>query len=196
MVSLTQKEKQALLTLLKEFSAYYNANSLSKVLGMSRIGTMKMLKKLAKINLLIKKNIAKSTVYRVNLEDEYTRKLLSFLLADEAHKFKRWKDEFKNLSKPGRIVMMYGSAIRDYSKANDIDLMLVIEKSEYREVKKAIAERQAFLAKKIHPIELTKQDFFKGIKNNKAVMEHTIKNAIILNGEDKYVEILKDVTTI
>ena len=34
--------------------------------------------------------------------------------------------------------MLYGSVIKNYSKANDIDIMLVIDKSDYKEAKKII----------------------------------------------------------
>ena len=93
----TEKEKKALLILFKDFSSYYNANSLSKLLNISRIGTMKLLKKLHKNNILIERKIGKSTVYKVNLEDDYVRSLIAFLLVEETNKFKRWKDEFKDI---------------------------------------------------------------------------------------------------
>ncbi len=195
MVNLTQKEKQALLILFKEFTNYYNANSISKVLGISRIGAMKILKRLLNNDLLIDKKIGKSIVYKVKLDDDYVRKLIAFLLADEANNFKRWKEEFKELFKKDRIIMLYGSIIKDYSKANDIDIMLVIKKSEYKEVAKIIGKKQNILPKKIHSIELTTDDLLQNIKQKKKEVIDIVKNAIILHGQDKYVEIMKNVTS-
>ncbi len=196
MVSLTQKEKSALLTLFKDFSSYYNANSLSKIIEISRIGTMKMLKKFLNKNFLIAKQIGKSKIYKINLDDDYVKKLIAFLLADEAHNFKRWKEEFKELFEKDRIVMLYGSAIKNYEKANDIDIMLVIKKGEYEKVSKILEERQKYLPKKIHSIELTSKDLLDNIEQkNKAVID-IVKNAIILYGQDKYVEMIKNVTSI
>ena len=59
MISSTEKERGALLILFKDFTSYYNANSLSKKLSISRIGSRKILKKLEKEELLIFKEIGK-----------------------------------------------------------------------------------------------------------------------------------------
>lgn len=194
MTTLTQKEKEALLILFKDFSSYYNANSLSKLLSISRIWAMKLLKKLNNNNILKDKKIGKSIVYKVNLDDDYIRNLMAFLLADEANNFKRWKDEFKKLFKGKRIILLYGSAIKNYEKARDIDIISVIEKEEYKEVAKVIAERQKFLSKKIHSIELTINDILKNLQEKQKAMTDIVKNAIVLYGQYKYVEIIQNVT--
>ena len=196
MTTLTQKEKQALLVLFKDFTSYHNANSLSKIIGVSRVGTMKMLKKFLKESLLINKKIGKSIIYKVKLDDDYARKLIAFLLADEANNFKRWKEEFKELFKGDRIIMLYGSIIKNYSIANDIDIMLVIKKTEYSEVNKIIEKRRIILPKKIHPLVLTAFDLLENIKERRAAIVDTVKNAIILYGQDKYVDIIKNVTSL
>ncbi len=157
---------------------------------------MKMLKKLLNENLLISKKIGKSTIYKLRLEDDYVRKLLAFLLADEANNFKRWKEEFRKLFKGDRIIMIYGSAIRNYAKASDIDIMLVIKKSEYKDVKKVIEKRQKILPKKIHSIELTSADLLQNIKEGKKPIIDIVQTAIILYGQDEYVDLLKNVTIV
>ncbi len=195
MVTLTHKEKRAILILFKDFTNYYNANSISKVLGISRIGAMKILKKLLNENVLISKKIGKSTIYKVKLEEDYVIKLISFLLTDEANNFKRWKEEFKELFRGNRIIMLYGSVIKDYTPANDIDLMSIIKKSEYEGTIKIIEQKQKILPKKIHSIELTTSDFLQNIQEKKKPIINTIKNAIILYGQDKYVNIIKNVSS-
>ena len=102
MVSLTEKEKEALLVLFKDFAAFYNANSISKVLKISHVGAQKMLKNLLKGGILASMSIGKSIIYKPMLDDDYVQKLMSFLLADEANRHKRWKEEFKELFKKGR----------------------------------------------------------------------------------------------
>lgn len=195
MITITRKEKEAILLLFKDFTSYYNANSLSKVLDISRIGAMKILKKLLNENLLVSKKIGKSIIYRVKLEDDYVQHLIAFLLTDEANDFKRWKEEFKELFKGNRIVMLYGSAIKNYSAAKDIDLMLIIKRTDYAAIKKIVKERQNMLPKKIHAIELTANDFLQNIKEKKKAAIDTIKNAVILYGQDKYVTIIKNVSS-
>ena len=196
MVNLMQKEKEAMLILFKDFTIFYNANSISKLLNISHVGAQKLLKRLLKQNLLTDSKVGKSTIYKIKLEDEYVRKLIAFLLADEANNFKRWKGEFKDLFKKDRIIMMYGSAIKNYVKANDIDIMIVIKKAEYNEVLRIIEKKQIILPKKIHSIELTANDLLQNIKQQKKSTIDLVKNAIILYGHDKYLEIMKNVTGI
>lgn len=196
MVSLTQKEKEALLILFKDFTAFYNANSISKVLGISHVGAQKIFKRLLKENLLLSKQIGKSIVYKPKLNDDYVRKLIAFLLADEANNLKRWKEEFKALFKEGRIIMLYGSAVKNYEKASDIDIMIVIKKEDLKEVKNILKEKQELLPKKIHSIELTADDFLENIKKKEEAILNIIKNAIILYGQDDYVEMINNVTSL
>jgi len=193
MVNLTQKEKEALLILFKDFTSFYNANSISKLLNISHAGAQKIFKRLLKKNVLISRKIGKSIVCKPKLEEDYARKLISFLLADEANSFKRWIEEFKELSKKSRIIILYGSAIKNYAQANDIDVMIVIDKKDAGEIDKIIKQKQAILPKKLHAIMLTQKDMVKNLhKKNKAAID-IVKNGVVIYGQDKYVEIVKDV---
>ena len=197
MISLTEKERETLLILFKDFASYYNSNSISKVLGISHVGAQKIFKRLLKENIIKDRPIGKSIVHKLNLEDDYVRKLISFLLAEEANsKFKRWKEEFKELFKKERIVMLFGSAITNYKTARDIDIMLLMDRKDYKEVKKFIDEKQQVLPKKIHSIELTEEDLIKNIKKGQETAIDIVKNAVILYGHDKYVEVIKNVTSV
>lgn len=193
-MSLTEKEKEALLVLFKDFTTHYNANSLSKVLNISHVGCQKILKRLLKDNIVNAENIGKSIVYKPRLEDEYVCKLLAFLLVDEANSsFKRWKEEFKSLFKKDRIILLFGSTLKNDKAAKDIDIMIVIRKEEFKEVKKILNEKQAILPKKPHSIELTLQDLMNNLKKKDKIMMNIVKSAIILYGENEYVEVMKNV---
>jgi len=196
MVSLTQKERETLLILFKDFTSFYHANSISKILGISHVGAQKIFKRLLNEGLLTDKKIGKSIIYKIKLNDDYVSKLIAFLLADEANNFKRWKEEFKQLFKKDRIIMLYGSAIKNYAQATDIDIMAVIKKGEFKEVTYILKEKQKVLPKKIHSIKLTVNDLLKNIKKKNESILDIVKNAIILCGQDKYVEVIKSVTSI
>ena len=195
MAILTEKEREALLILFKDFSSYYNANSLSKKLGISHVGAQKILKRFKEEGLTITKRVGKSIIHKPKIDDDYKQKLMSFLLADEANNFKRWKDEFKGLFKKGRIVMMYGSAIKNYKAASDIDITVVMKKNEADEVRDIIRKINKILPKEIHSVKLTEKDLLENIKEKNEAIIDIIKNAIILYGSDKYVEIIKNVTS-
>ncbi|OGI66039.1 hypothetical protein A2647_01420 [Candidatus Nomurabacteria bacterium RIFCSPHIGHO2_01_FULL_40_24b] len=194
MTTLPQKEREMVLLLLKDYTAFYNANSISKVLNISHAGAQKIFKRLLQEDLVTSKTIGKSITYKLNFGNDYVAHLASFLLADEANKFKRWKEEFKELSKKNRIVLLFGSAVKDYAHARDIDLMIAIENKEAKEVNAVLKKKEEILPKKIHAIILTHQDLLRNLKKRDKAFVDIIKNAIVLSGQDKYVEMLKDVT--
>lgn len=192
MMSLTKKEREILLILFKDFNSFYNANSISKVLKISHVGAQKIFKRLLQNNIVISKTIGKSITYKLNFNDNYVSQLIAFLLADEANNFKRWKEEFKELFKKNRIIMIFGSAIKDYTHAHDIDLMLVIENKDIKEINNILKKKEDILPKKPHSIKLTHQDLLESLKKNDKAIIDIVKNAIILYGEDEYVEVLKN----
>lgn len=194
MIGFTNNEKKALLIIFKELEEYYNANSLSKKLDISRIGAMKLLRKLEKDSILKSKIIGKSKIYKINLDNDYSRDLIAFLLSDEANNFKRWKNEFKELFAEN-IVLIYGSAIVNYSKANDIDLMAIGSKNS-KEMNKLINEKQKILPKKIHLINISYGEFLKNLERRQKSIMNIIKTGVVLYGQSKYVEAIKNVKSI
>lgn len=196
MISLTEKERETLLILFKDFSSYYNANSISKVLSISHVGAQKIFKRLLKENLVIDKRIGKSIIHKLNLGNDYASKLISFLLADEANnRFRRWLEEFKELFEKDRIIILFGSMIKNYEKARDIDVMIVMDIKDYKEVKKILDKKQQILPKKIHSIGFTEQDLINNLKKRHEPIMDAVKNGIVLHGQEKYVEIIKNVTS-
>ncbi len=194
MVGLSVNERKALLVLLKDFTSYYNANSLANEIGISHVGAQKMFRRFEQDGVTVSKKIGKSIVHKIRLDDDYNSKLLSFLLADEANNFRRWREEFRSLSTGNRIVMMFGSALKNYKEARDIDLMLVLPFDQSTDINKAVDEKREILPKKLHVIKLRIEDFQKNLKKKEDVFVDVIKNAVVLYGQDQFVEVLKTVT--
>ncbi|GBE20474.1 MAG TPA: hypothetical protein ENG87_04250 [Candidatus Pacearchaeota archaeon] len=195
MIELTKKEQEALLIIYKDVANFYNANSLSKEIGITQVGTMKLLKRFEKNNILLSKRIGKSIVYKIGIEEEFVQKLIAFALINEAGKYRRWKDEFKSLHEKGRIVLFYGSASRNYANAKDIDIFIVINKKDFHEVSKKLEKIQSMLPKKLHAIKTTKEDLIKNIKENNKPMVEILKTAIVLYGYDDYMGVVNEFTS-
>jgi len=194
MIELTKKEQETVLLVYKSFTSYYNANSLAKEIGLSQVGTMKLLKKLDREDILVSKKIGKSYIYKINIGEEIVRKLIAFILINESRKYLKWKEEFKSLNKSGRIILFYGSASRNYAQARDIDLMVILNKSDVKEVRDKILEIQKMLPKKMHSIEATKNDLIENLKNKNKAMIDIIKTAIVLYGYDDYMGVINGFT--
>ena len=195
MTTLTQKERETVLILFKDYTTFYNANSISKVLNISHVGAQKIFKRLLQENVVISKTIGKSITYKLDFNNDYAASLVSFLLADEANKFKRWKEEFKEIFKKDRIILLFGSTVKDYAHAHDIDLMIVLKNREVKEVNNILKKKEEILPKKLHAIKLTHQDLLENLKKRDKAFVDIIKNAIVFYGQDKYVEIFKHVTS-
>ena len=195
MIQLTKKERETLLILFKDFTSFYNANSISKILKISHVGAQKIFKRLLKENIVTSRTIGKSIIYKLNFDNNYVSQLMTFLLADEANNFNRWKEEFKELFKEGRIIMLFGSAIKNYAHAKDIDIMIVLDKKDVKEVETILIKKGEILPKKLHSIKLTREDLLDNLKKKQEAMIDIVKNAVIIYGQDKYLEAIKDVTT-
>ncbi len=196
MLNLTRKERETLLILFKDFTNFYNANSISEVLNISHVGAQKIFKRLLRENLVVSKTIGKSITYKLNFNEGYVTQLIAFLLADEANNFKRWKEEFKELFNKNKIVIFFGSAVKDYSHACDVDLMIVLENKEVKKVNGILNKKGESLPKKLHTIKLTFKDLFNNLKKRDKAIIDIVKNGVVLYGQDKYVEILKNVAGI
>ena len=181
MRSLTKKERETLIILFKDFTSFYNANSISKVLNISHVGAQKIFKRLLQENLVVNKTIGKSITYKLNFNENYVSQLIVFLLVDEANNFKRWREEFKEIFKKNRIVLLFGSTVKDYTHAREV-----------KEINAFIKKKEEILPKKIHAIKLTASDLQESIKKKDNAMVDIIKNAIILYGQDEYVKMLKN----
>ncbi len=188
----TEKENETLLLIFKDLGTDYNANSISKKLNITPRGALKILNNLYSERILIRKKFGKALFYKLNFEDNYARKLIETLLIKESkEKASRWLSEFEGLFGIVQIVLIYGSIVRTYEKAKDIDLLLVIEKSKYKEASKFIDEKNNILLKPVHPLIMTLSDLEKNLKNKNPAMMNAIREGYVLNGQDKLIKMLR-----
>ena len=197
MKGLSDKEIEILLILVKDFSTDYNANNITKKIGITPAGAFKAMKNLEKKRLITGKKMGKAVFYKVNLNDYYTFRIIETLLIDESReKSSRWLNEFRDLFEHAEIVIIFGSIVKYPKKANDIDLLAVFRKENNNIINKIIDERRAISIKAIHLIKQTPKDLNRNLKNNDKVILSAIKNGYILCGYDKLLEAVKNVTSI
>ena len=192
-----EKTSPKILTiLLKEFSLKHTITSISKEIGMTRVGTWKTLKKLEKEKLILLDSIGtgKTSTYSISLnwENPLLEKTLSLILTEEAIKNQRWMDNFKELENKFDFLMIYGSIL--YSKeANDIDIIGITNKNKFLEIEPVIAKMQKTQIKKIHALNFTEAEFKQELeKPNKAFID-AIKKGIILFGQEKFINFIRSI---
>lgn len=193
MTATTKMEKEIVLKLFKGFLSDYNPSTISNEIHKTRIGAFKALKKLEKDTIIKGKNFGKARFYSIDYNNQYALKNVETLLMEEANPYQRWKDELKELSKYADIIVMFGSFARNQNTAGDIDLLLIFDKKNSNKVNEIVKEKNQMLAKKIHPINQTINDFKDNLKKKDKVIINAVKEGIVLHGYEKYLEIISDV---
>ena len=195
MITLTETEGRVLLKLFKDFSQAYNSNSLSKEIGITPRGTLKILKKLKSNQMLKSKQLGKATFYKPNLDDEYVSKIIEILLIAEARdKAERWIEEFKEIYNSSEIVLLFGSITKNPKEASDIDVIFVFKKRNYKNIADFVEKKNKILFRKIHEIPQTITDLKENLRNGNKAMIDAIKTGYVLHGSEKVVEVMRDVT--
>ncbi len=193
MKEITQAEMNVVLTLVKSPEVIYNANSLSKIIGITPMGTLKILKRLEQENIVKSKKIGKATTYKVNVEDPYTQKYLSLILVREAQsanpQVKRWITELKKI-KNADVIVLFGSVL-EKPNPNDIDVLLITNQKRFPKLEQEIKELNEINIKKIHPMYQTYEDIVKNIKKRDKPLLNAIKG-IIVTGEERFLEIYNE----
>ena len=196
MRDITQNEMNVLLTLFKDFDTGYNANSLSKKIGLTSMGALKILKNLEKEGLLKSTQLGKAVFYKLNFS-KYTKAYLNFLLQKEAEqslpRIKRWVKELRRFQKTANIGVLFGSVLKKET-FKDIDLLLVLEQSQIRDVNKLVAELNKVNIKKLHLVKQAKKDLESNLKKKDKVILSIVKNGIVLFGYDELIGVIENVS--
>lgn len=193
MKEITQAEMNVVLMLVKSPEIIYNANSLSKVVGITPMGALKILKRLASENIVKPKKIGKAITYKVNVEDSYAHRYLSLVLAREAQyanpQVKRWITELKKI-KNADVIILFGSVL-DNLNPNDIDVLLITNQKRFPKLQQEIQELNEINSKKVHALYQTFDDIIKNIKKRDKPILNVIKGMVVY-GEEKFLEIYNE----
>ena len=193
MKDITDNEMHFVLGIFKSPEFEYNANSISKLIGISSMGALKIGKRLEKENILISRELGKAKFFRLNLDSEYVRDYVKFLLkreAEQAHSYVRvWINEIRKL-KSADAAILFGSVLTKYREAGDIDAVLITDEKKFARLKGEVEEVNKINIKRLHPVYQSKADFIKNISKGDKVLLNAIKGIIIF-GEDMVIEVLK-----
>ena len=166
MIDITKAEMDIVLRLVKNPEVDYNANSIAKVVGITAMGALKILKRLEQESILKSKKIGKAVIYRVNTENTYARRYVELMLSRESPhanpQVKRWIEELKKIKNADSIIL-FGSVL-EKSNPNDIDVLLITDQKRFPKLQQEIKELNEINIKKIHPMYQTYNDIIKNIK--------------------------------
>lgn len=182
MRDITNNEMMLVLGIFKSPKTQYNANSLAQLLGITRMGALKIARNLEQERIISSQKLGQARFYRINMDNDYAKQYISFLLkmeAEQAHPYlKVWISEIRKI-KSADAAILFGSVLRKYKEARDIDVMLITDQKKFKKLKKEIGEIDKINTKKIHPIYQTKEDFARNIKNGDKPLLDAVKGICV-----------------
>src|SRR3989338_4216558 len=186
MKEITNNEMNFVLALFKSPEKDYNAANMAEHLGISRMGALKIAKRLEKESIIKSREMGKARFYSLGLNSEYVRQYIRFLLkreAEQAHPYVRvWIDEIRKI-KHASVAVLYGSVLRKHREAKDVDVLLIITKSQFPMAKKEVMELDKLSDKRIHPMYQSVEDLRQNIKNGNAPLLNAIKGIVAFGDE-------------
>ena len=196
MRDITVNEMQFILSLAKNPFVDYNAHNLSKQLGIRPMGALKIAKKLEKDDIVISKKLGQAIFYTINLQNDYVRQYLKFLLRREAEQaqqyIKVWVREIRKI-KSADCALLFGSVLKKYEHAHDIDVLLVTDDKRFKLLQAEIESINQINTKPIHPIYQSKDDLIKNLRKQDPVVLNALKGIAVF-GEDVFLEVLHELT--
>ena len=191
MKGITEKEMLFVLSIFKSPEKEYSASSIASILNISRMGALKIARKLEKEEIIGSKIIGKSKIYFLNAAKDYTKHYLRMLLGREAEKaqpyIKVWINEIKKI-KNAEAAILFGSILRK-KEANDIDVIFIVKQNKFEELKKEIEKVNKLNIKKIHPVYQSENDFKKNLYRYDKLVIGAIKGIFVV-GENKLIDII------
>lgn len=189
--------KSAILSfLLRNIQRESTITLLARELKLSRVGIWKILKKLEKEKLLslIPFGTGKTGIYNIKLnwENSLLEKTLALIFSQEAINNQRWTENFKDLEDKTSFLVLYGSILHSPKEANDIDVLSMADKDNFQEIDKIINKIQKTQIKKIHFLNLTKEELKEELKKHNKTFIDAIKKGVILFGQEKFIKFVRE----
>jgi len=192
MKTITNNEMKFILTILKNPKLDYNANNISKKIGITSMGALKIAKKLEKESILISRELGKAKFYKLNLNNDYVKKYVVFLLKRESEQVsyytRKWVNEVKKINNAD-IIILFGSILRK-KEVKDVDVLLITNEKRFSKLKKEVEEINFVNTKELHPIYQTEKDFKTNIEKKDKIVLDAIRGIVVF-GEDKFMELIK-----
>ncbi|MBS3071948.1 nucleotidyltransferase domain-containing protein [Candidatus Pacearchaeota archaeon] len=176
-------------------SSYFNQfhiREMAKLIGKSHVSLLPHLKSFEKDKILTSKEVGKSRVYSLNLENNQVREFLSLSekketlnLLNKEFLIKKLYDEFLNLNLNGCSVLFGSYASSTHNKESDIDLLYIGELKESE--KKRIKQFGKTYNREIHLTSMNLKKFKEQLSKQGALIKEIVRNHIILYNHDIFI---------
>ena len=174
------------------YLSQFHIRQMAKIIEKSHVALLPHLKEFEKNKILISKEVGKSKVYSLNLNNNQGREFLSSaekkksldLLNKEAL-IKKIYDEFIKLDLTGSLVLFGSYASKTHTEESDIDILYLGDSKETQI--KRIKDMGKIYNKDIHLVSMTSKQFREQLTKQGALAKEIINNHIILYNHDLFV---------
>jgi len=186
----------AILNLYRtDYAKSLHVRAMAKLLNTSHVTLLPHLRKLEKNKILVSRKVGKNKEYLLNPNNILTKDYLTVAEKLEAIKYlqknfliKKISEHLINVSVQ-RTIVLFGSYAKDYAtEASDIDLFSLGKLSENQI--KGIRKTGEIYGKEISIKTSTIKNFNKGLITGDTLIKEILKNHIILQNPDLFVNLL------
>ena len=191
---LSQNDFRVISFLVRRIRERYSINELARQLKVTPRGMHKLLKRLEEQTIVKQQRLANAVYYEINFESDKASKLAEFsIMEDQKKPYVRAQirdlERLRNLVKS---VILFGSVLKKGERANDIDILVILEKNQYKKFHEALKELQNLKTKQIQTVLQTPEEMVVNLKKADPVLESIIKEGHVLWGQDVVVRIIKE----
>lgn len=170
----------------------FHIRQMAKLVGKSHVGLLPHLKELEKGKILIPKEVGKSKVYSLNLNNNQAREFLSLSekkksleLLNKEFFIKKIYEEFISFDLGGCLIIFGSYASKTNADKSDIDLLYLghLKESE----KKKVKDLGKTYNKEIHLVSMELSQFRDQLSKQGALVKEIIHNHIILYNHDFFI---------
>ena len=197
MVEISENGKRALRIIFTDFLTRYNSYNIKEKLGISGVGSLKLLRSLKEKNLLVGEKMGNAIFYKPNLKNEYVLKLLELIFLDHSGLstfVKGWIYDLRSFIPDTKALLLFGSILTKEKSAGDVDVCFILKDAkDYGKLRSSLAEMNRKNRLKIHPLYLTEGEFEKKLRERDKPLVDMARTCVVVHGQELFVGVLKNV---
>ncbi|MEK6922130.1 MAG: nucleotidyltransferase domain-containing protein [Nanoarchaeota archaeon] len=191
----TENEAKLLDYLFRHYHEKLSINGLAKNVEITPKGAYKILKKFEADSLVVKEKIANAQIYTLHFANEKTEYLVKYMLksAKAPNSYvKVLEQDLQILKEVVKGIIIFGSVLEKGMKAEDIDILVIIDKHKLNALKLKIKEFEMISPKKTHLVIQTINDIQRNLQKNDRVIAEILQKGYIIYGHSLFYEVIKD----
>ena len=196
MAEISENGKKALKIIFTDFLTNFNSYNIKGKIGVSDVGSLKILRSLKEKNILTSEKMGNAIFYKPNLNNNYIIKLLELIFSDYSNLsgfIKGWIYDLRLLIPKTKALFLFGSILKKGKNAGDADVCFILKNpDDYNKLQSQINDINRKSRLKIHPMYLTKKEFEKKLREKDRPLVEMVKNCVVVHGVELFVRVLKN----